>query len=307
MVLSQNMLTSVKEHFHPVTSWFIRGLTQWFAILKFRYERDCYLRAFPQTRSQLTMTPINCHVSIYHSLMAAPVSEDTEIEAVMIWRKSRAEKEGRVKMWACTDHCSGTFYQTCKASLGVQDVWNVGKQWTQLGTWTHRTLLSLSLSYVNDRFWWSHELFSDDCDFASTWWLSKRNCSHPVSNCDVGVLIMQNLRNPRLTVFPFWWFMTLLASDHLSRTQQFSFVLAFLLPCWVFFVQRFQSQKTVSICQHVRHIQIKEVTIKRFDSFQMDWTGGKHPALKTGPHISKPRGKKSDSVGCTSVIIDTCV
>lgn len=47
----------------------------------------------------------------------------------------------------------------------------------------------------------------------------------------------------------------------------------FLLPCWVFFVQRFQSQKTVSICQHVRHIQIKEVIIKRFDTFQIDWKG----------------------------------
>ena len=144
-------------------------------------------------------------------------------------------------MWAFTYHCSGRFYQTCKASLGVQDVWNVGKQWTQLGPWTHRTLLSLSLSYVNDRFWWSHELFSDDCDCASTWWPSKRSCSHPVSNCDVGVLIMQNLRNPRLTVFPFWWFMTLLASDHLSRTQQFVAVVSFF--CTAFSVSK--------DCQHM--------------------------------------------------------
>lgn len=164
----------------------------------------------------------------------------------MIWSKSRAEKEGRVKMWAFTYHCSGRFYQTCKASLGVQDVWNVGKQWTQLGPWTHRTLLSLSLSYVNDRFWWSHELFSDDCDCASTWWPSKRSCSHPVSNCDVGVLIMQNLRNPRLTVFPFWWFMTLLASDHLSRTQHFSFVLAFFCCRVEFFLCSVFSLKRLS-------------------------------------------------------------
>ena len=105
---------------------------------------------------------------------------------------------------------------------------------------------SLSLSYVNDRFWWSHELFSDDCDCASTWWPSKRSCSHPVSNCDVGVLIMQNLRNPRLTVFPFWWFMTLLASDHLSRTQHFSFVLAFFCCRVEFFLCSVFSLKRLS-------------------------------------------------------------
>lgn len=206
-------------------------------------------------------------------------------------------------MWAFTYHCSGRFYQTCKASLGVQDVWNVGKQWTQLGPWTHRTLLSLSLSYVNDRFWWSHELFSDDCDCASTWWPSKRSCSHPVSNCDVGVLIMQNLRNPRLTVFPFWWFMTLLASDHLSRTQHFSFVLAFFVAVLSFFCAAFSVSKD---CQHMS--ACKAYTDQRSNYKEIRYLPnrlkGKHPALKTGPYISKPRRKKSDAEGCTSVIVD---
>lgn len=83
----------------------------------------------------------------------------------------------------------------------------------------------------------------------------------------------------------------------------------FLLPCWVFFVQRFQSQKTVSICQHVRHIQIYTDQRSNYKEIRYLPNGlnGKHPALKTGPHISKPRRKKSDSVGCTSVIIGTCV
>lgn len=103
MAFSQNMLKSLKEHFHPVTSWFIRGLTQWFAILKFRYERDCYLRAFPQTRSQLTMTPINYHVSIYHSLMAAPAC----LWGHWDWsrddlKEEQSRKRRTRKMWAFT-------------------------------------------------------------------------------------------------------------------------------------------------------------------------------------------------------------
>ena len=162
---------------------------------------------------------------------------------------------------------------------------------------------SLSLSYVNDRFWWSHELFSDDCDCASTWWPSKRSCSHPVSNCDVGVLIMQNLRNPRLTVFPFWWFMTLLASDHLSRTQHFSFVLAFFCCRVECFCAAFSVSKD---CQHMS--ACKAYTDQRSNYKEIRYLPnrlkGKHPALKTGPYISKPRRKKSDAEGCTSVIVD---